>query len=121
MRSAVPVPADQHWFWTERWQQMERAAGAASDSEGPESFKADYRRLGASGKERFKEASVEFSVACDPWLLDPGTALPVVTCAARFSRRLARWVRTREARDTSVDSQGVVPAQAGEAGEVGIG
>lgn len=24
LRAAVPVPADQAWFWTERWQQRER-------------------------------------------------------------------------------------------------
>jgi bifunctional DNA-binding transcriptional regulator/antitoxin component of YhaV-PrlF toxin-antitoxin module len=24
LRSSLPVPADQHWFWTERWQQRER-------------------------------------------------------------------------------------------------
>ena len=26
LRPAVVVPADQAWFWTERWQQMEREA-----------------------------------------------------------------------------------------------
>lgn len=26
LRGAVPVPADQAWFWTEQWQQKERAA-----------------------------------------------------------------------------------------------
>lgn len=24
LRAAIPVPADQAWFWTERWQQRER-------------------------------------------------------------------------------------------------
>lgn len=24
LRAALPVPADQHWFWTERWQERER-------------------------------------------------------------------------------------------------
>lgn len=28
MRGAIPVPADQAWFWTERWQRMEREADA---------------------------------------------------------------------------------------------
>lgn len=121
MRSALRIPAHQHWFWTERWQRMEPAPGTDFESGRPESFKADYWRLGASGKERFEEASIEFSVASNRWLLGPGTERPVVTWAARFSRRLARWVRTREVRDSSVDSQGVVPAQAGKAGEVGIG
>jgi len=29
LRPHVPVPADQAWFWTERWQQMEREADEA--------------------------------------------------------------------------------------------
>ncbi|MDQ1414033.1 MAG: hypothetical protein QOE07_2621 [Acidimicrobiaceae bacterium] len=29
LRPHVAVPADQAWFWTERWQQMEREADAA--------------------------------------------------------------------------------------------
>lgn len=28
LRPQVPVPADQRWFWTERWQRMEREADA---------------------------------------------------------------------------------------------
>jgi len=28
LRAHVPVPADQRWFWTERWQRMEREADA---------------------------------------------------------------------------------------------
>ena len=28
LRPVVTVPADQAWFWTERWQAMEREAGA---------------------------------------------------------------------------------------------
>ena len=24
LRAALPIPADQRWFWTERWQQRER-------------------------------------------------------------------------------------------------
>ena len=28
IRGTVPVPADQAWFWTERWQRMEREADA---------------------------------------------------------------------------------------------
>ena len=24
LRSALPIPADQQWFWTERWQERER-------------------------------------------------------------------------------------------------
>lgn len=26
MRGVLPVPAEQRWFWTERWQRMEREA-----------------------------------------------------------------------------------------------
>ena len=26
LRPALPVPADQRWFWTQRWQAMEREA-----------------------------------------------------------------------------------------------
>jgi AbrB family looped-hinge helix DNA binding protein len=29
LRPHVAVPADQAWFWTERWQQLEREADAA--------------------------------------------------------------------------------------------
>lgn len=28
LRGHLPVPADQRWFWTDRWQQMEREADA---------------------------------------------------------------------------------------------
>lgn len=28
MRGAIPVPAGQAWFWTERWQRIERKADA---------------------------------------------------------------------------------------------
>ena len=28
LRPTVAVPADQRWFWTERWQEMERQADA---------------------------------------------------------------------------------------------
>jgi hypothetical protein len=43
----VAVPADQAWFWTERWQQMEReadgavAAGRITTVEGVEELLAD--------------------------------------------------------------------------------
>lgn len=29
---AITIPADQAWFWTERWQKMERAAQADIDA-----------------------------------------------------------------------------------------
>jgi hypothetical protein len=28
LRAALPIPADQRWFWTDRWQQRERAVDA---------------------------------------------------------------------------------------------
>src|ERR1700679_3913589 len=28
IRGVLPVPADQKWFWSERWQEMEREADA---------------------------------------------------------------------------------------------
>jgi bifunctional DNA-binding transcriptional regulator/antitoxin component of YhaV-PrlF toxin-antitoxin module len=28
LRGVLPVPADQQWFWTERWQKMEQEADA---------------------------------------------------------------------------------------------
>jgi AbrB family looped-hinge helix DNA binding protein len=28
IRGAIPVPADQAWFWTDRWQRMEHEADA---------------------------------------------------------------------------------------------
>jgi antitoxin MazE len=47
LRPQVAVPADQAWFWTERWQQMEReaddaiAAGRTVTVEDVEEFLAD--------------------------------------------------------------------------------
>ena len=47
LRPHVAVPADQSWFWTERWQQMEReaddtiAAGRIITVEGVEELLAD--------------------------------------------------------------------------------
>ncbi|KQQ66746.1 MULTISPECIES: AbrB/MazE/SpoVT family DNA-binding domain-containing protein [unclassified Microbacterium] len=44
LRAAVPVPAEQAWFWTERWQQRERevdahvAAGRVSTFDSGEAF-----------------------------------------------------------------------------------
>jgi hypothetical protein len=28
LRGVLPIPADQQWFWTERWQKMEQEADA---------------------------------------------------------------------------------------------
>ena len=42
LRAVLPVPADEAWFWTERWQAMEReadediAAGRVMTADGPE-------------------------------------------------------------------------------------
>jgi len=47
LRPQVPVDADQAWFWSERWQQMEReadadiAAGRVRTYDDVESFLAD--------------------------------------------------------------------------------
>jgi antitoxin MazE len=47
LRPHVPVPADQAWFWTERWQRMEReadeavAAGRVTVVDGAEAMLAD--------------------------------------------------------------------------------
>ncbi len=43
----VPVPADQGWFWTDRWQRMERdadadvTAGRTVVTDGPDEFLAE--------------------------------------------------------------------------------
>jgi bifunctional DNA-binding transcriptional regulator/antitoxin component of YhaV-PrlF toxin-antitoxin module len=50
MRAVVPVPADQRWFWTERWQRMEReadddvAAGRVRRYDSAKEFLADLER-----------------------------------------------------------------------------
>jgi antitoxin MazE len=47
LRPHIPVPADQAWFWTERWQAMERRAdddiakGKVTSFEGVDDFLAD--------------------------------------------------------------------------------
>ena len=47
LRAHVPVPADQRWFWTERWQRMEReadddvAAGRVERFDSVDEFLAD--------------------------------------------------------------------------------
>lgn len=44
LRAALPVPADQRWFWSERWQERERevdehvAAGRVTHHESTEDF-----------------------------------------------------------------------------------
>lgn len=51
LRSALTVPADQAWFWTERWQQREREvehhvkAGRVSVHDSSEDFLAHLRDL----------------------------------------------------------------------------
>jgi AbrB family looped-hinge helix DNA binding protein len=53
LRPVVPVPADQRWFWTERWQRMERevddhvAAGRVTIVNGPDAL---FEHLDASVK-----------------------------------------------------------------------
>jgi bifunctional DNA-binding transcriptional regulator/antitoxin component of YhaV-PrlF toxin-antitoxin module len=47
LRPHVPIPSDQAWFWTERWQRMERAAdddiaaGKVETFDGVDDFLAD--------------------------------------------------------------------------------
>jgi AbrB family looped-hinge helix DNA binding protein len=47
LRPYLPVPADQAWFWTERWQRMERevdeavSAGRVTVVDGAEAMLAD--------------------------------------------------------------------------------
>ena len=47
LRPYLPVPADQAWFWTKRWQRMERevdeavAAGRVTAVDGAEAMLAD--------------------------------------------------------------------------------
>jgi hypothetical protein len=47
LRPQIAIPADQQWFWTERWQRMEReadedfAAGRDATFESAEDFLAD--------------------------------------------------------------------------------
>ena len=47
LRPHIAVPADQAWFWTERWQQLEReadesiAAGQVADAESIDGLLAD--------------------------------------------------------------------------------
>lgn len=51
LRPKVAVPADQGWFWTERWQSMERevdehvARGEVSTHEAGDAFLAHLERL----------------------------------------------------------------------------
>ncbi len=51
LRPHVPVPADQQWFWTERWQARERevdahvAAGEVKTHESAEDFGAHLGKL----------------------------------------------------------------------------
>lgn len=54
LRYVVAVPADQAWFWTERWQKMERevdghvARGEVTTHESPEALAEHLERLGES-------------------------------------------------------------------------
>ena len=47
VRGVLPVPSDQTWFWTERWQKMEReadediAAGRVASTDSVEEFFAE--------------------------------------------------------------------------------
>ena len=51
LRPVLPVPAEQRWFWTERWQAMERAvdadvaAGRVTVLDGPDALFAHLDAL----------------------------------------------------------------------------
>jgi bifunctional DNA-binding transcriptional regulator/antitoxin component of YhaV-PrlF toxin-antitoxin module len=51
LRALLPVPADQHWFWSERWQAMEQeadedvAAGRVIVLDGPDALFAHLDRV----------------------------------------------------------------------------
>ncbi|WP_426518413.1 AbrB/MazE/SpoVT family DNA-binding domain-containing protein [Diaminobutyricibacter sp. McL0618] len=53
LRPTVPVPADQAWFWTERWQQRERevdayvSGGEIATSASTDEFLADLDAMSA--------------------------------------------------------------------------
>ncbi|NJD28919.1 MAG: AbrB family transcriptional regulator [Chloroflexi bacterium] len=55
LRPLLPVPADQAWFWTERWQAMERevdedvAAGRVTVVDGPDAL---FEHLDGAGTVR---------------------------------------------------------------------
>ncbi|MFZ5851911.1 MAG: AbrB/MazE/SpoVT family DNA-binding domain-containing protein [Actinomycetota bacterium] len=55
LRPALPVPADQAWFWTEQWQRRERevdehvTAGRVDVYEGAEDFLAHLDDLDGAG------------------------------------------------------------------------
>jgi bifunctional DNA-binding transcriptional regulator/antitoxin component of YhaV-PrlF toxin-antitoxin module len=54
LRAALPIPADQAWFWTQQWQKRERevddhvAAGRVTVHESGEDFLAHLDDLAAS-------------------------------------------------------------------------
>ena len=56
LRAALPVPADQAWFWTERWQRRERevdehvAAGRVTVHESADDFLDHLAALGRDGE-----------------------------------------------------------------------
>lgn len=58
LRPVLPVPADQAWFWTERWQAMEReadedvAAGRVTVVDGPDEL---FEHLDGLGTDRSNE------------------------------------------------------------------
>jgi bifunctional DNA-binding transcriptional regulator/antitoxin component of YhaV-PrlF toxin-antitoxin module len=55
LRPVLPVAADQRWFWTERWQAMERevdehvAAGRVTVVDGPDDLFTHLDALGTAG------------------------------------------------------------------------
>ncbi len=62
LRPALPVPADQRWFWQDRWQQREKevdahvAAGEVSVHDDGEAFLDHLDRLDAEAAEAESES-----------------------------------------------------------------
>ena len=81
LRAALPVPADQRWFWAERWQERERevdehvAAGPWQFTSRPRTSLATSTR--SSTLSRFTTIVREkFAPACDAHAKDPITPWP---------------------------------------------
>jgi len=56
LRAALPISADQRWFWTERWQQRERevdahvSAGEVTVYDDGQAFVSHLEELGSGGQ-----------------------------------------------------------------------
>ena len=58
LRPLLAIRADQAWFWTDRWQAMERevdadvAAGRVTTADGPDEFFDQLDRVGTPSRDR---------------------------------------------------------------------